>query len=218
MTMTSNLMMPCSTRHSSKMYSSVRTKDLMVAFLLLSLTLDLTESQSKKPGSTGRSVDSDSELQQTVLLNKLSSRQRKHLKQEILGLLGLDHTPRPVAAGTKGKSAPRFMMSLYKKLQQDGDDASPGKSDGVVDGQSTTFGISWQLDSADMVMSFLNHGLCYCLLFGVMNRGYCLLFGVMNRGLCYCLLFGVMNRGLCYCLLFGVINPVHPCTHKLLYP
>lgn len=102
----------------------------------------------------------------TSLLYNLSTKQRRHVKKELLHLLGLNHIPKPSTRrqrleGSRA-SAPTYMLSLYETIQRHGDDdyVAPmvdrtGRSDDSV-GMSRL--VNKQLGSADTVMSFVNQG------------------------------------------------------------
>jgi len=104
------------------------------------------------------SNDSYYDYQRTALMDKLSVRQQKHIRKEILNLLGLDHTPKPAVA-RRDNAAPRYMMSLYKTLN-DANESSRIEVDTHDDttNNSTVSGVEKRLDSADMIMSFVNTG------------------------------------------------------------
>ena len=127
----------------------------------------------------------DNDLQQTVRLDPLPVNDKKEMQQEILTLLGLHHRPKPVPH-VKQNSAPRFMMGLYQRIQDeqereeaagDGDaqdrgdnTGAPGRSPaGSTDGNTAdnsdkmsltniSLGIIPNVNDADMIMSFVNHG------------------------------------------------------------
>lgn len=105
----------------------------------------------------------------TSLLYNLSTKQRRHVKKELLHLLGLNHIPKPSTRrqrleGSRA-SAPTYMLSLYETIQRhddddDDDDVVPmvdrtGRSDDSI---SVSRLVNKQLGTADTVMSFVNQG------------------------------------------------------------
>lgn len=112
---------------------------------------------SRSEGNTG--FYADNELEQSVMVSPLTRRQKKEIEQEILTLLNLHHKPKPRAMG-KETSAPRFMLDLYNKLHgsgasgssMDGHDPYPNFHSDTLETQMP------QLNSSDVIMSFVNHG------------------------------------------------------------
>lgn len=95
-------------------------------------------------GNSGFYVDTDDK---TVLLDKLSRRQQKVIKEEMLNILGLEREPK--LKRNKVKSAPDYMLELYRQFAfQDENEAT----DAYV-----KQGVSRE-NEADLVISFVNHG------------------------------------------------------------
>lgn len=128
---------------------------------------------------SGRSLDggeaiiftSDNLVGQSVSYGALPRSERREMQQEILTLLGLHHRPAPATHETRA-AAPRYMMHLYKSLSDqelmevvsrqgngvgnhrqasddDDDTAAEAKSDSDKD----------EVHDADVIMSFINHGM-----------------------------------------------------------
>lgn len=116
----------------------------------------LPNAWSRSEGNTG--FYADNELEQSVMVSPLTRRQKKEIEQEILTLLNLHHKPKPRAMG-KETSAPRFMLDLYNKLHgsgasgssMDGHDPYPNFHSDTLETQMP------QLNSSDVIMSFVNH-------------------------------------------------------------
>lgn len=106
--------------------------------------------------------DEEKSSQQNALLDKLSARQRRHVKKEILHLLGLNHAPKPPsgAASRKDNPASQYMLSLYRSLMNKDslvDKKGFGESTGAT-GKMTAWGTERLLETADTIMTFMNTG------------------------------------------------------------
>lgn len=88
------------------------------------------------------------------VMDRLTSRQRRNVKREILAVLGLDHPPRPAMRGARDIAVAHYMMSLYKTVVEvSGNDVI--QPDLVGDQPSQMEKI--QLDSADTIISFTDY-------------------------------------------------------------
>nr|QKV26402.1 BMP5-8 [Lottia goshimai] len=104
----------------------------------------------------------DNGLQQTVIINKMKARQRKGVQQEILTLLGLHHRPKPKDHHGEEDSAPKFMIDLYKTLEEeetlpmeDNDDKFHNHLKSKL---NDSLGLDLtKVDGSDVIMSFVNH-------------------------------------------------------------
>lgn len=90
------------------------------------------------------------------VLDRLTSRQRRNVKREILAVLGLDHPPRPAVRGARDIAVAQYMMSLYRTVVE--------TSSNDITHQETTGGDQQptqmeriQVDAADTIISFTDH-------------------------------------------------------------
>ena len=100
----------------------------------------------------------------TEMVNKLEGGSKRAIKQEILSLLGLHHTPKHVPTG-KHNSAPSYMLDLYRTLQNDVimevEDDSQWMyriKQEILNKNLTLPGMEDNVEQADMIMSFVNRG------------------------------------------------------------
>ncbi|ELU11942.1 hypothetical protein CAPTEDRAFT_172350 [Capitella teleta] len=107
----------------------------------------------------------DNGLQQTVIVDRLPRAQRRLVRQEVLQLLGLHHKPRPpVETNPTANSAPSYMLGLYNLIEQEEDSVEeqlngwPGNLRHMQLYNLTLRGAEDNIKSADMIMSFVNHG------------------------------------------------------------
>jgi bone morphogenetic protein 7 len=119
--------------------------------MLLGILMLLCLVQSSWPAS----FYADNGLQQTVIVDRLPRAQRRLVRQEVLQLLGLHHKPRPEPA-TKptANSAPNFMLELYNLIEEDVDEPIFRQL------PMQLYNVSAEERSADVIMSFVNHGQC----------------------------------------------------------
>jgi len=98
-----------------------------------------------------------------VALDKLTSRQRRHLKREILAVLGLDRTPQPAARAAERRALTDYMLALYRSTA----DSEAGEMftdawNGLYHTRSSddngTALVEAQLDGVDTIVSFTNQG------------------------------------------------------------
>ncbi|KAL3887915.1 hypothetical protein ACJMK2_000300 [Sinanodonta woodiana] len=101
----------------------------------------------------------DNGLEQTIAVNRMPSKERKELQQEILTLLGLHHRPNPVKNNVVEKSAPRFMLQLYNKIRSNDDDETPGVEPSRLQlaFNNTPVPDMNELIGTDVIISFVNH-------------------------------------------------------------
>ncbi|KAL3887916.1 hypothetical protein ACJMK2_000301 [Sinanodonta woodiana] len=101
----------------------------------------------------------DNGLEQTIAVNRMPSKERKELQQEILTLLGLHHRPNPVKNNVVEKSAPRFMLQLYNKIRSNDDDETPGVEPSRLQlaFNNTPVPDMNEIIGTDVIMSFVNH-------------------------------------------------------------
>ncbi|KAL4217614.1 Bone morphogenetic protein 6 [Mactra antiquata] len=98
----------------------------------------------------------DNGIRQTILINHHNKRKEAEVKQEILTLLGLHQRPKVVKHGFES-SAPQFMISLYKSLE---DEDMEGISEDVVFSSKVnlTLGKAVEhINGTDVIRSFINH-------------------------------------------------------------
>lgn len=87
----------------------------------------------------------------------MTSRQRRNVKREILAVLGLDHVPRPAMRSPRDLAVAEYMMSLYRTaVQTTGSDVITNTVDAS---DQPTLMEKIQLDAADTIISFTDHGM-----------------------------------------------------------
>lgn len=111
-------------------------------------------------------------------LDRLSRKERQHVEQEFLNILGLEHTPNPPRREVDHEAAPLYMMALYKNVQRRIEDETESSSksgiarnnarksvrniddtssnSSMTEAAATSGMIEGQLNSADTIISFSN--------------------------------------------------------------
>ena len=87
------------------------------------------------PSGTGFYMDTP---HQTILLDKLSKKQQRYLKDEMLDILGLDDVPK--VNRHKKQTVPQYMLDLYNQHIHSFDENEDFQN------------------AADLIISFVNHG------------------------------------------------------------
>lgn len=97
----------------------------------------------------------DNGIDQTIIYQQISKKERREMQQEILSLLGLQHRPKPTPHGTEN-SAPKFMMNLYHSfVDEESGDLKLNQMKQVTNFTDDSINV---INSADVIMSFVNHG------------------------------------------------------------
>ncbi|KAF5275690.1 hypothetical protein FQA39_LY06802 [Lamprigera yunnana] len=95
----------------------------------------------------------DNGLDQTIIDHVMSKQEKHEMELEILNLLGLPNRPRHGASAPLRKSAPRFLMDVYKSLMEE-----ENEDDNKRYGRSTNLYISGDeqnaIDNSDVIMTF----------------------------------------------------------------
>jgi len=121
---------------------------ILVYFLLLG-DIDLCRSRSS-------GFYADNGIDQTIVYQQISKKERREMQQEILSLLGLNHRPKPTPHGTEN-SAPKYMMNLYNSIIDD-ENGNYIKIDHMKRDNNFTDESLHTINDADVIMSFVNHG------------------------------------------------------------
>lgn len=98
----------------------------------------------------------DNGFDQTVMDMAISEREKKDMEMQFLNLLGLPERPRRVNGNpTLRKSAPRFLMDVYKTLMEEDDEEGRSK-------RSVELNLSGEeqnaIDISDVIMTFESIG------------------------------------------------------------
>ncbi|KAJ2953559.1 hypothetical protein O0L34_g1160 [Tuta absoluta] len=92
----------------------------------------------------------DNGVDQTVIHHSMTLNERLVVEHEILELLGLGERPRRVRAPTLDRSAPSFLMDVYKQLAEEHELARPTRSS-----ENALSGDEQQaIDESDLIMTF----------------------------------------------------------------
>ncbi|XP_050310481.1 protein 60A [Anthonomus grandis grandis] len=88
---------------------------------------------------------------QTAIDRMMTKDEKREMEIEILNLLGLPNRPRKINKATVKKSAPKFLMDIYKSLLEEGDDNKRVKrdSDIYLSGEEQQ-----KIDQSDVIMTF----------------------------------------------------------------
>ncbi|CAH0557682.1 unnamed protein product [Brassicogethes aeneus] len=99
----------------------------------------------------------DNGFDQTSIDHIMSSQEKEEMQLEILNLLGLPNRPRRVNKAPLKRSAPKFLLDIYKTLMEEENDEN-GRAKRSTD---TSFSgeEQKQIDTSDMIMTFesINH-------------------------------------------------------------
>ena len=93
--------------------------------------------------------DYENGQEKTVLIDKLSKKQQRIIKEEMLNILGLEKVPK--VKKNKNKSAPKYMLDLYKKYALRAENEVTDSSSRYSESQNSK-------QQPDLVISFINHG------------------------------------------------------------
>lgn len=100
----------------------------------------------------------DNGYDQTSIEHLMTEKEKKEMEVEILNLLGLPHRPRKVNKSPLKKSAPRFLLDIYKSLLVKDDDdenfRSKRSTDDVDDDINLSGEEQQQIDESDVIMTF----------------------------------------------------------------
>lgn len=91
----------------------------------------------------------DNGIDQTVIQHSMTRDERLVVEHEILELLGLGERPRRARAATE-RAAPAFLLDVYKRLEQEHEQARPTRSS-----EEALSGDEQQaIDQSDLIMTF----------------------------------------------------------------
>lgn len=91
---------------------------------------------------------------QTAIEHLMSVDEKKEIEVEILNLLGLPNRPRKINKALK-KSAPRFLLDIYKSLMEKDDEQNNRvKRDAEVTEINLSGEEQQQIDASDVIMTF----------------------------------------------------------------
>lgn len=95
----------------------------------------------------------DNGLDQTIIERIMTKQERREMELEILNLLGLPNRPRRGVNAPLRKSAPRFLMDVYRSLMEkdneDGKHRSERSTDLYISGEEQN-----AIDESDIIMTF----------------------------------------------------------------
>lgn len=86
---------------------------------------------------------------QTAIDRLMTQAEKKEMELEILNLLGLPNRPRKINKSPLKKSAPRFLLDIYRSLMEDENGRTKRSSDLNFSGEEQQ-----QIDQSDVIMTF----------------------------------------------------------------
>lgn len=108
----------------------------------------------------------DNGLDQTIAHQHLNKQEKKEMQTEILHLLGLQHRPHPSLVDLRRQqqqqelnSAPRFLIDLYQSLTEEESGELKLAPELIVKEFNVSDSDVSTVDQADIIMSFVNHGI-----------------------------------------------------------
>lgn len=114
-------------------------------FLLASFVLFVTECECALSG-----LYIDNGVDQTVIHHSMTRHERQVVEHEILELLGLGERPRRTQAPPLDRSAPSFLLDVYKQLAEEHEQARPTRSSEMaLSGEE-----QHAIDESDLIMTF----------------------------------------------------------------
>lgn len=99
--------------------------------------------------STPAGIYVDNGFDQTTIERTMTRREKREMELEILNLLGLPSRPRRLANAQLKKSAPRFLMDIYKSLVENEHGRTERSADINLSGEEIT-----AIDQSDVIMTF----------------------------------------------------------------
>lgn len=91
----------------------------------------------------------DNGLDQTTIERFISKAEKREMEAEILSLLGLPSRPRKNINSTLRKSAPKFLMDVYKSIMETENSRNERSADISLTGEEKT-----AIDESDLIMTF----------------------------------------------------------------
>lgn len=92
----------------------------------------------------------DNGVDQTIIHHSMTQDERKVVEVEILELLGLGERPRRARAPPLDRSAPSFLLDVYKQLAEEHEQARPTRSSEMA----LTGDEQQAIDESDLIMTF----------------------------------------------------------------
>lgn len=92
----------------------------------------------------------DNGVDQTIIHHSMTRDERKVVEVEILELLGLGERPRRARAPPLDRSAPSFLLDVYKQLAEEHEQARPTRSSEMA----LTGDEQQAIDESDLIMTF----------------------------------------------------------------
>lgn len=97
----------------------------------------------------------DNGVDQTLLQKGLTRRERSQVELEILNLLGMSHRPEMNRRPELTRSAPQFLLDVYKAMLDEDDDASKTGGREVRSEFTLSRRDRRAIDESDVIISFL---------------------------------------------------------------
>lgn len=91
----------------------------------------------------------DNGLDQTIIDMAMTKQEKREMELEILNLLGLPNRPRRINNSPLKKSAPRFLLDVYKTLMEDENKREERSVDLNLSGEEQN-----AIDKSDVIMTF----------------------------------------------------------------
>lgn len=109
----------------------------------------------------------DNGLDQTIIDMSLTKQEKREMELEILNLLGLPNRPRKINNPPLKKSAPRFLMDVYKSLMEEQNENAREKrnADLNLSGEEQN-----AIDKSDIIMTFESIGRLRHQIFFVLRK------------------------------------------------
>lgn len=99
----------------------------------------------------------DNGIDQTIIHHSMTRHERQVVEHEILELLGLGERPRRSQAPPLDRSAPSFLLDVYKQLAEEHEQARPTRSSEMaLSGEE-----QHAIDESDLIMTFQSKSKCF---------------------------------------------------------
>lgn len=99
----------------------------------------------------------DNGIDQTIIDHAMTKQEKHEVEHEILNLLGLPTRPKRKSLGPLHKSAPKFLMDVYKSLMED----QNGRYRRNADSELNLSGEEQHaIDESDIIMTFESQSKC----------------------------------------------------------
>lgn len=119
--------------------------------IILVFSLFLNSCLSLSASSSGFYIDNG--LDQTIIDHAMSKQEKREVEHDILNLLGLPTRPKKKSSSPLRKSAPKFLLDVYKSLMED----QNGRYKRSIDSELNLSGEEQHaIDESDIIMTFEN--------------------------------------------------------------